>query len=176
LTVTADKSALRPTDRCAAFASIYDEHLPLLLGLAMERFGIGRADAQTLAHEVFLAYFLKMDDVRDVRAWLVGAICNASKHHLRKRDRDVEVSKGLLEAPDPRLRAIADSLPDQIAAREALSCLTARCQLALYMHYVEGFTIPEIADQLKITPAYAHKLVTRCMKQARKRCGAKEEA
>jgi len=120
LTVTADKSALRPTDRCAAFASIYDEHLPLLLGLAMERFGIGRADAQTLAHEVFLAYFLKMDDVRDVRAWLVGAICNASKHHLRKRDRDVEVSKDSSKLPIPGCERLQTPCPTR--SRRARRC------------------------------------------------------
>jgi DNA-directed RNA polymerase specialized sigma24 family protein len=44
------------------------------------------------------------------------------------------------------------------------------------MHYMLGFTIPEVAEQLKITPAYAHKLMTRCMKQARTRYGVKENA
>lgn len=156
------------------FASIYDEHVGLLVGTAIENFGIGESDAQTLAHEVFLAYFLKADDVRDVRAWLVGGISNACRHYLRTRSREAELPTDAVEKPDPQSKDVRDSLPAELAGRQALACLTARCQLALHLHYVEGFTIPEIAAQLRTTPAYAHKLVTRCMKQARKRYGGKE--
>ena len=64
-----------------------------------------------------------------------------------------------------------DTLPDKLAAREAFACLTSRCQLALRLHYLDGYSIPEIAAQLHITPGYAKKLVARCLRQARERYG-----
>ena len=161
------------TDAVDAFAAVYDEHLSLLVGVAVDKFGIAPADAQTLAHEVFLAYFINMDDVRDTRAWLVGAISNASRNFLRGRDRNVPLTDEMLLRPDPRNQR--EVLPDVLACQEALGCLTAKCALVIHMHYVMGFTIPEIADQLKVTPTYAHKMVVRCMKQARKRYAGKDK-
>jgi len=160
------------SDSMARFEAVYDEHLSMLVAIAVNKFAVPPSDAQTLVHEVFLSYFMNMDDVRDVRSWLVGATCNACRMFIKKRERDVSVTDDLLQRPDPR--NLRESLPDELACKEALSCLTARCQLALYMHYMLGFTIPEVADQLRITPAYAHKLVTRCMKQARERYIGKE--
>jgi DNA-directed RNA polymerase specialized sigma24 family protein len=118
------------------FDAVYDELLPLLISLAVDRFHISEMDAQTLAHEVFLSYFLKADEVRDVRAWLVGAICNASRQFLKKKARDVELPADITEKPDPRREHVA--LPDQIAARQAFVCDTARCQLALRLRFLEG--------------------------------------
>ena len=97
----------------------------MLIGLAVDRFHLNECDAQTLAHEVFLAYFLKAEDVRDVRAWLVGAICNAGRQFLRKIARDVALPDDIANMPDPRQRP--EMLPDQIAAREMFACCTARC-------------------------------------------------
>jgi RNA polymerase sigma factor (sigma-70 family) len=155
------------------FGAVYDEHIHLLLGVAVDRFHISEGEAQTLAHEVFLAYFLKAEDVRDVRAWLLGAICNASRHYLRARARDVALPPEIVEEPDPLHMRVKDSLPDQLAAREAFSCVTARCQLVLRLRYLEGYSIPEIAAELHTTPKYAQNLVTRCLQQARVRYTAK---
>jgi RNA polymerase sigma factor (sigma-70 family) len=169
VTVIADKpsSAL---SRCGIdFDAVYNEHVPLMIGLAVDRFHISQTDAQTLAHQIFLTYFLKPDDVRDQRAWFVGAICNAARHYLRMRERDVTLPPEFVNEPDPEFASILNSLPNKLAARQAFACLTSRCQLALQLHYLEGYTIPEIAAQLHISPTYAKKLVTRCLKQARER-------
>ncbi len=172
MSVLAERSAVAGfVDRGIDFDAVYDEHVPLLIGLAVDRFHLNECDAQTLAHEVFLAYFLKAEDVRDVRAWLVGAICNASRQFLRKIAREVALPDDIENTPDPRQRP--EMWPDQIAAREMFACCTARCQLALRLRYIEGYTIPEIATQLKTTPKYAQNLVSRCLQQARDRCGVK---
>jgi len=62
----------------ADVGALYEEHRGLLVGTAVGRFGIRHEDAETLVHDVFLAYIVKADEVIDARAWLVGAICNAS--------------------------------------------------------------------------------------------------
>jgi RNA polymerase sigma factor (sigma-70 family) len=171
VTVIADKQS-SALSRCGVdFDAVYHENVPLMIGIAVDRFHISESDSQTLAHQIFLTFFLKADDIRDRRAWFLGAICNASRHYLRMRARDVELPPEMADKPDPEFKRIMDSLPDTLAAREAFNCLTSRCQLALRLHYLDGYSIPEIAAQLHITVGYAKKLVSRCLRQARERYG-----
>src|SRR5439155_27116031 len=101
----------------------------------------------------------------------VGAMCNACRYYLRTQERHVALSPDILNEPDPEFATILDSLPNRLAAKEAFACLTSRCQLALQLHYLEGYSVPEIAAQLHITPTYAKKLVARCLRHARERYG-----
>lgn len=175
MTVLAESRRAVFIDRGIDFDAVYDEHIHLLVGVGVERFHIPEMDAQTLAHEVFLAYFLKAEDVRDPRAWLLAAMCNAARHHLRAQARHVELPPQITEEPDPRFRRMSDILPDQLAAREAFSCVTPRCQLALRLRYLEGYSIPELAAELHTTPKYAQNLVSRCLRQAHDRYTSKGE-
>jgi RNA polymerase sigma factor (sigma-70 family) len=144
----------------------------LLVGTAVSRFGIAEPDAETLVHDVFLSYILQSEEIRDVRAWLVGAICNASRYFLRREARAVGLPPDIMEEPDPK-SLNRDRLPDALAARQCFACLTPRCQLALRLRYIEGYSAPEIANELETTPKYAQKLVARCLQQAYDRYGAK---
>lgn len=171
MTVIAEKES-SALSRCGVdFDAVYNQNVPLMIGVAVDRFHISESEAQTLAHQVFLAFFLKVDDIRDRRAWFLGAICNACRHYQRMRARDVELPPEITNKPDPEFNRITDSLPDTLAGREAFACLTSRCQLALRLHYLDGYSIPEIAAQLHITNGYAKKLVARCLRQARERYG-----
>jgi RNA polymerase sigma factor (sigma-70 family) len=156
----------------ADVGAVYEAHRGLLVGTAVTRYGIAEPDAETLVHDVFLSYILKSEQIRDVRAWLVGAICNASKHYLRSRARAVGLPPDILNEPDPKSLNL-DRLPDALAARECFACLTPRCQLALRLRYIEGYSAPEIANELDTTPKYAQKLVARCLQMAYDRYGAK---
>jgi RNA polymerase sigma factor (sigma-70 family) len=155
----------------AHIAAVYEEHVRLLVGTAITRFGISESDAQTLAHDVFLSYMTKMDEVRDCRAWLIGAIYNACKHYLRSRSRHVELPPDFGEAPDPRFQRVTEALPDELAARQCFECLTPRCQLALRLRYLAGYSAPEMATELGTTAKYAQKLVSRCLRMAQDRYG-----
>ncbi len=146
--------------------AVYEAHRRLLVGTAITRYGIGEADAETLVHDVFLAYIIKADEVLDARAWLLGAICNASKHYLRTRARAVGLPPDMVEEPDPATVRVMDRLPNELAARECFACLTPRCQLALRLRYLEGYSVPEVAAELRTSPKYAQKLVSRCLHQA----------
>jgi RNA polymerase sigma factor (sigma-70 family) len=157
------------------FGALYHQHFHLLVGVGVDRFHIEEGDAKTLAQEIFLAYFLKAETVRDVRAWLIGAMFNASKQYMRKRSRDVALPPDIVNEPDPKLNRISDTLPDQLAARQAFACVSARCQLALRLRYLEGYSIAEVAAELHTTPRYAQNLIARCLRQAHDRYGGKKE-
>lgn len=155
--------------RTVDIAAVYEEHVRLLVGTAVSRYHIAEPDAQALVHDVFLSYLLKAHEVLDARAWLLSAICNASKYFLRTQARHVALPPEIVEEPDPRLKRILDTLPDELAAREAFACVTTRCQVALSLRYLEGYSVPEVATSLQTTPKYAAKLIARCLRQAHDR-------
>src|SRR5260370_15047912 len=134
--------------RADDFGAVYEENYQLLVRTAIKHYHIAELDAEALAHEVFLAYFLKADVVINSRAWLISAIYNAAKAFLRRRARHVPLPDESHELPDPSLERVAQALPNQIAAREAFACVTARCQIALRLRYLEGYSVPEVAVEL----------------------------
>jgi RNA polymerase sigma-70 factor (ECF subfamily) len=149
--------------------ALYEEHYPILVGLAVKKFGIPETDAQTLAHEVFLDFLTKAATIEEKRGWLVGAICNASRYYLRRSARSVALPDRFVEEPDPQSERVLEMWPDQLAAREAFCRVTPRCQLALRLRYLEGYSIPEVAEELRTTKKYAQKLVGECLRQALRR-------
>lgn len=150
-------------------SATYDAHRGLLIGTAITRYGIAEGDAETLVHDVFVAYLIHGQDVRNARAWLLSAICNASKAYLRTRARVVGLPETFVDEPDPASVGVSDRLPDALAARECFACLTPRCQLALRLRYLEGYSVSEIAAELQTSSKYAQKLVSRCLQQAHDR-------
>jgi len=155
-------------------AATYEEHYGLLVGIAVERFGIPHADAETLVQEVFLELLIHAARVRDRRAWLIGAIYNASKNYLRRAQRVEPLPEHGPDPADPRYARVDEQWPAELAAREAFSRLTPRCQLALRLRYIEGHTIPSIARILDTTSRYAAKLVRRCLQLAHRRYGGRK--
>jgi len=131
------------------FEAIYAEHFEFLVGVAVQKFHIHESEAETLVHEVFLSYLKKHESVRELRPWLIGAICHASRHYWRLNRRmtpsDPQEEMGRI---DPASTRILDSLPDQLAARQALECLSPRCQRVLYLRYFEGCSILELAERM----------------------------
>lgn len=162
-------TAESPATTSSTLDAVYEENMPLLVGVAIKEFSISEAEAETLAHDVFLSYLLKASEVRDTRRWLVSAIYNASKAYLRSRRRLMPLPDSHCELVDPSSARVREMLPDQLAAREAFCCLTERCQLALRLRYLEGYSVPEVAVELRTSDKYAQKLIGKCLNQAHRR-------
>src|SRR6476660_6746977 len=97
------------------FTAIYQQHFPLLASIAVHKFRVPDSEAETLAHEVFLTYLRKSDTILDLRGWLIGAICHASRHYWRANRRIVDADPEIdAEYPDPASRQILDVLTNQI--------------------------------------------------------------
>jgi RNA polymerase sigma factor (sigma-70 family) len=158
-----------PEPQALDFAALYEKHRRLMISVAVRRFHICEMDAETLAHEVFFDFLAKAPSIADHRGWLVGAICNASRYYLRTRARAEALPDTFAEEPDPHLARVLEMWPDQLAAREAFARTTARCQLVLRLRYLEGYSIPELAQELGTTKKYAAKLVSECLRQAHRR-------
>jgi RNA polymerase sigma-70 factor (ECF subfamily) len=150
------------------FEELYDNNIKLLVGIAEGKFRVPAVDAEALAHEVFLSYLKRKDEIRDLHAWLIGAICHACRYFWRQNGRRTEQLDQALAVlrPDPASVAVRDLLPAQMAAREALDALPPRYRQILQLRYYEGYSIREIADYLGVTAKYTQKLVTKCLRRA----------
>ena len=149
------------------FEAVYERYFPLLTQIAVFKFQVPDTDAEALVHDVLISYLRKSADIVDLRPWLIGAICYASRHYWRLNGRtsgaEAEVAG---DRVDPASLRILDSLPDQLAAREALECLGPRYREILHMRYFEGCTVKEVASRLGVKAKYAQKLITKCLRRA----------
>jgi RNA polymerase sigma factor (sigma-70 family) len=150
-----------------SFEAVYGQYFDLLAQIAVFKFQVPDSEAETLVHDVLMSYLRKSQDIIDLRPWLIGAICHASRHYWRLNGRTVGADPELeLDRVDPASLRILDSLPDQLAAREALDCLAPRCREILHMRYFEGCTVAEVATRLGVKTKYAQKLITKCLRRA----------
>jgi RNA polymerase sigma factor (sigma-70 family) len=156
------------------FEALYAAQFDFLSAVAVRKFRVPDTEAGTLVHEVFLTYLKRADGIRDVKSWLLGAICHASRYYWRSHGRDI-VPDEEVDRIDPKSLNILESLPNQLAAREALECLAPRCQEVLRMRFFDGFSIAEIADRLGLKSKYTQKLVTKCLRRAERMYKAKEK-
>jgi RNA polymerase sigma factor (sigma-70 family) len=156
------------------FEALYMEQSDFLYSVAVKKFRVPESEAETLVHEVFLGYLKHAHEIRELHGWLLGAICNASRYYWRSHDRTGVVGEQF-DRIDPKSENILASLPDQLAAHEALACLTPRCQNVLRLRYFDGCSIAEIATSLGLTAKYTQKLVTKCLRRAERMYKAKEK-
>jgi RNA polymerase sigma factor (sigma-70 family) len=140
-----------------------------MVNVAITKFFIQPSDAETLAHEVLVDIFCRGIRVEDLRGYVVGAICNASRYYLRNMRRADQLPDSIVQKPDPRLEGAAERWLDQMAAREAFALLTARAKQALGLRYLEGYSIPEMAQELGKSKKYTAKLVSESLRQAERR-------
>jgi RNA polymerase sigma factor (sigma-70 family) len=152
----------------SAFETLYGELYPLLVNVGVSKFGIAEDDSRALANEVFVDYLSKSDRVYSHRSFLVAAMCNASRYYLRVQARTTSLPE---EEPH---RVERGDVTDALAAKQALDCLTPRCQFALRLRYFEGYTVPEIAAEFRTSVKYAEKVVRECLRQAQRRYVGRE--
>ncbi|HYM61401.1 MAG TPA: sigma-70 family RNA polymerase sigma factor [Thermoanaerobaculia bacterium] len=147
--------------------ALYTEHRILLLHIACRKFRIPDSDAESLLQEVFLSYMQVGTQIRDVRSWLVAAMCNASRHYWRSHARTESLPPNIGERSDPDSHGLAEMFAMQLTVRRALEYLQPRCRETLYLHYFEGRSASDVAKEMDTTNRYAEKLIHNCLKRAR---------
>ena len=65
--------------------SLYQAHFGHLVDIAVLQFRVPEAEAETLAHEVFLSFLLASQRVKDRRSWLDGAMRCAARNFAATR-------------------------------------------------------------------------------------------
>lgn len=149
------------------FEEAYLRFAPRLRKIAMTRFNIPRAEAETLVHDVFATYLVNASSVRALEPYLIGAICSAARHFLRRPGAAEALFCGGAECeatPDAGLLAAVER---KLLLSRILSRAGARCRELLYRYYVKGETTQSIADGLDATPGSILVSLHHCRKRAR---------
>lgn len=119
-------------------------------------------DVQDAIQDTFCRYLEKKPDFRDEeheKAWLIRVATNICRDMIRFRIRHPKISIDGLE----------DSLaaPEQKETLRELLELPVRQKTVIYLHYVEGYHIREIADILGITEGAVKMRLQRGKEQMR---------
>jgi RNA polymerase sigma factor (sigma-70 family) len=147
--------------------ALYIEHRTLLLFVACRKFRIPDTDAENLIQDVFLSFLQTGTKIENVRAWLVAAMCNASRHYWRAQSRTESLPEDFNEHSDPGSHGLADEFAKKLTLRQALDYLQPRCRETLWLHYFEGRSAADVARELETTNRYAEKLIHNCLKRVR---------
>jgi RNA polymerase sigma factor (sigma-70 family) len=147
--------------------TLYIEHRNLLLYVACRKFRIPDCDAENLIQEVFLSLLQTGTKIDNIRAWLVAAMCNASRHYWRAQGRTESLPDDFNDHSDPGTHGLAEQFATNMTLRQALDYLQPRCRETLWLHYFEGRSAGDVARELETTNRYAEKLIHNCLKRMR---------
>ncbi|HUP59613.1 MAG TPA: sigma-70 family RNA polymerase sigma factor [Thermoanaerobaculia bacterium] len=158
-----------PFGRSSA-GQIYLEHGPLMRRVAIRKFNVPPMEAEALVHDVFINFLLTARNVRtDLRAYLIAAICNASRNYWRSRrteDRVFADAGATIEelATDDDL---FEGLAMNLMVASTLAKLGERCREALKRYYLDGEDTVSIAAAMNTTPSNINYQMHLCRKRAR---------
>jgi RNA polymerase sigma-70 factor (ECF subfamily) len=150
-------------DQGQQLLAIYDRALPQVYGYLRARV---RDDtiAEDITAETFLA---AVGAVRERRvpdltvAWLVTVARNKLVDHWRRTARE---ERGLRLASDPQSHTVSDDIDlrfDRMRAHDVLEELGPHHRTALTLRYLDGLSVPEVADHLGRTVHATEALLVR---------------
>ena len=137
----------------AALGELYDRHAAAALAVAMRVVG-GRAEAEDVVHDAFVAVWRKIDrfDARrgSLRAWLLTVVRNRAIDRVRARRTAVDVDEAddrslLRTGPNPTWEAALDRTAAN-DLRQAMEALPDEQRRAVELAYFEGYTYREVAE------------------------------
>lgn len=162
LSPASDTAPIADADVACIFERLYASHYSLLLRVAVSKFRLRDDEVEPLINDVFVSLMVRFEEVRDVRSWLIGGISNACRAHLR-------ASRRLTPLPDDageRLSAHNVEADSLAVMNDILERIDARSASILRLRYLDGCTIPEIAERMSTTPRYAEKLLRKALARA----------
>lgn len=152
--------------------ALFLEHAPRMRRVAIRKFGIPAETADELVHDVFVTYLVNPARVYDLRKYLIGGICNASRKYWATRAGENRVFAP--SEPDEQLPAASEDVFEGLSTRllvgAALARLGQRCRKALRLYYLIGESSSAIAEVLGTTAANVNYLLHVCRKRARAIC------
>lgn len=126
------------------FTEAVRQYQRLLAHIAYAKLG-NEQDCADAVQQALLNAWRKRKQLRNenlVKAWLTRILVNECNNILRKRQ---GVSWTMLSADIP-----ASSAPDSLPIRDALGRLPDKLRLPIVLYYLDGFTVAEIAQTMRI--------------------------
>jgi RNA polymerase sigma factor (sigma-70 family) len=163
-----EAATLRPSreDSSNPFDAIYDTYAPLLRKIATRKFRVPRSDAEGLVHDVFATYLANPANVRELRPYLIGAICNAARQFWRRADVERTLFCDDIVCAATPDDALLDEVIRNMVIGATLAKLGESCRDTLRRAYLEGDTAATIAADRKTSAGYIRRLLTFCRTRA----------
>lgn len=155
-----------------AFARLYDQHTPMLLGLAVRLSGGDRSAAEDVVHDMWLKALERLSSFRwesALSSWLAGFVVNLCRDRARGSQRELPPIDELHPADDLTLLKAAD----RVDLERAIAGLPAGFRHVLILHDVEGYTHEEIAAMLDIVPGTSKSQLARARQAVRQALGGR---
>jgi RNA polymerase sigma factor (sigma-70 family) len=166
LTVSVPDAGSGPVDR--PVGEVYTEFAPLLRRVAIRKFGVPIADAESLVHDVFISYLSDPRRVRtNLRGYLIASMCNASRRYWNSRNSESRIFAGDLPVDDLVAEETFDGLDTTQLVAATLARLPARYREVLRRYYLDGQNTKTIADAMGTTPTNVNYLMHVCRVRAR---------
>jgi RNA polymerase sigma-70 factor (ECF subfamily) len=131
-------------------------------------------DAEDITQEAFITAFSKLQDLRDNQtfgAWLKRIVVNKSLSFLRRQQIDLELDQVLYkiedENADSNMEEYSEVKYEQLS--RAMESLKHSYQLALNLHYIEGYDYEDMCNILNISYANCRTLVSRAKSSLKKK-------
>ncbi len=150
----------------AGFEGAYLMYATRLRKIAVRKFRIPVTEAETLVHDVFATYFTHAASVRAVEPYLIGAICNAARHYMRRADATDALFCGEMPCAATPDDALLDEVTRKLLLSKLLAGVGSRCRGLLHSYYVSGETTQAIADVMDSTPGTIRVFLHKCRKRA----------
>lgn len=126
------------------------------------------ADTEDIFQTVFLRYVTsdrRFESEEHEKAWFIRVTVNACRDLLRSFFRNRTV-------PQEEISALAAESPEEHReVLEAVLSLPSKYRDAVYLHYYEGYTAPEIGRLLGKNPNTVYTLLTRARTLLREKLG-----
>lgn len=149
-----------------AFEEVYLRYALRLRKIAARKFGIPPVEAETLVHDVFATYLTHASSVRAVEPYLVGAICNASRHWLRRTGAADALFCGERPCAAVPDAAMTEEIERKLLLSRMLAGIGDRCRDLLHRYYANGESTRSIADAWQSTPGTIHVFLHKCRRRA----------
>jgi RNA polymerase sigma factor (sigma-70 family) len=156
-----------PSADAVGIEAAYLHHADRLRDLAHRKFRVPHDDAAALVNEVFMAFLLRRELVRNPDRWLVGAVCHASRGYLRNAAKAQPLPNDGVDFVDPVTPDLEKKIVDRVTIAKTLRRLCPKCQKTLRLYYSEGYSAAEIAVQLDTSEGYVTQLLHTCRNRAR---------
>jgi DNA-directed RNA polymerase specialized sigma24 family protein len=150
----------------APFETLYDTYRPFLRKQAILKFRVPSTDADDLVHDVFTTFLSRRSEINDPHAYLLGAICNASRKYWRD-DKSAGASPLTDACAASTREAVHDDVARAVMLGATLSRLGATCRDTLYRFHVLGERASAIAASRAKKENYIFRLLNYCRNRAK---------
>ena len=154
-----------------AFSKLYQQHADFVYAIALSYLK-NPAEAEDVTADVFVQVLetgITFPTDSQARAWLATAVKNRCKNILKNWIRRKRVAEEVMEQIP-----VVSMKPELNQVMEALYALPERYRMPLLLFAVQGYSVRETADILKLNESTVRTRIARAREMIRKETGVDE--